>query len=232
MRCWVLPHNVKAALTLPSARSLLQASGCVRDATGCIRFAGLRLGSGHPLLRSLYCRKAPIGVGHAMFVLSDDQLTRIFTQPTTQIVCVCVCGSARRAIRFQVHPHRAVVFVCFCTSVCVCVCVCWAMQAAGIEPAQSRNEPGDSTTDTAPTTTYCTHASTDGTSQVPRLSLWPSRSLTGQDRYDGYSTHTRTAHGFRRPQASLRLHPACMRVCVESRLRGFLPFQHSTGFHS
>ena len=29
-------------------------------------------------VRSLYCRKAPIGVGHALFVLSDDQLTRIF----------------------------------------------------------------------------------------------------------------------------------------------------------
>ena len=48
----------------------------------------------HPL--ALYCRKAPIGVGHALFVLSDDQLTRIFTQPKTpcavlsQIVCVCV----------------------------------------------------------------------------------------------------------------------------------------------
>ena len=35
----------------------------------------------------------PIRVGHALFVLSDDQLTKIFTQPTTlcavhtQIVC-------------------------------------------------------------------------------------------------------------------------------------------------
>ena len=50
-----------------------------------------------PLPLALYCRKAPIGVGHALFVLSDDQLTRIFTQPKTlcavlsQIVCVCVC---------------------------------------------------------------------------------------------------------------------------------------------
>ena len=62
------------------------------------RFAGLHLGSGHPRLRSLYCRKAPNGVRHALFVLSDDQLTRIFTQPTTlcavlsQIVCVCMGG--------------------------------------------------------------------------------------------------------------------------------------------
>ena len=44
-----------------------------------------------------FFRKAPIGVGHALFVLSDDQLTRIFTQPKrlcavlSQIVCVCVC---------------------------------------------------------------------------------------------------------------------------------------------
>ena len=99
---------------------------------------------------------------------------------------------------------------------CVCVCVCRAMQAAGIEPAPSRHEPGDSTIDTAPTTTHYTRASTNGTSQVPRLSLWPSRSLTGQDRYDGYSTHKRTAHGFTRPEAPPCLHLACMRACVWS----------------
>ena len=49
-----------------------------------------------PLPLALYCRKAPIGVGYALFVLSDDQLTRIFTQPKTlcavlsQIVCVYI----------------------------------------------------------------------------------------------------------------------------------------------
>ena len=75
-------------------------------------FAGLRLGSGHPRLRSLYCRKAPIGVGHALFVLSDDQLTRIFHSANnalccafTNCVCLCVCARA-------------------CMRVCVCVCVC------------------------------------------------------------------------------------------------------------
>ena len=42
-------------------------------------------------------RKAPSGVGHALFVLSDDQLTRIFHSANnalccaSQIVCVCVC---------------------------------------------------------------------------------------------------------------------------------------------
>ena len=89
-----------------------------------------------------------------------------------------------------------------------------AMQAAGIEPAPLRHEPGDLTTGTAPTTTHYTDASTDGTSQVHRLSLWPSQSLTGQDKNDGYNTHKRTAHGFMRPQASLRLLTASMRVCV------------------
>ena len=38
-----------------------------------------------------------------------------------------------------------------------------AMQAAGIEPAPSRHEPGDSTTDTAPTTIHHMHTATVGT---------------------------------------------------------------------
>ena len=58
-------------------------------------------------------------------------------------VCVCVC-------------------VCIYVSryVCTCVCVC---MAGGIEPAPSRHDPGDSTTDTAPTTTHYMHTATDGT---------------------------------------------------------------------
>ena len=56
-------------------------------------------------------RKAPIGVGHALFVLSDDQLTRIFHSANkalccaSQIVCVCVC---------------VCVWMCGCGCACVC----------------------------------------------------------------------------------------------------------------
>ena len=43
--------------------------------------------SGNPRLRSLYCRKALIGVGHALFVLSDNQLTRIFHSANNASCC-------------------------------------------------------------------------------------------------------------------------------------------------
>ena len=88
---------------------------------------------------SCTCRKAPVGVGHALFVLSDDQLTRIFTQPTTlcavhRKLCVCVCVCVSLGIRLLVQGPApvchcfAIVFVvcCVCLGVCVlCVlCVC------------------------------------------------------------------------------------------------------------
>ena len=47
-------------------------------------------------VRVCVCVCVCVCVGHALFVLSDDQLTRIFTQPKTlcavlsQIVCVCL----------------------------------------------------------------------------------------------------------------------------------------------
>ena len=134
-----------------------------------------------------FCAQSPCTHVH-MCVLPERERER-----DTERVCVCVCVSAY--------------ILCVCVCVLPSSCLLFgsrAMQAAGIEPAPSWHEPGDSTTDTSPTTTHYTHASTDGTPQVPRLSLWPSRSLTGQDRYGRYSTHKRTAHGFTRPQASLR----------------------------
>ena len=94
--------------------------------------------------------------------------------------CVCVREGGREGGRGGGEGEGV--------SECVCVCVCVfgsrAMQAAGIEPAPSRHEPGDSTTDTAPTTTQYMHT------RVPGSSLWPSRLLTGQDGYDRHSTHT------------------------------------------
>ena len=71
----------------------------------------------HPRLRSLCCRKAPIGVGHALFVLSDDQLTRIFHSANnalcyaSQILCcasqiVCVRGHGVRAISLRTPDLR------------------------------------------------------------------------------------------------------------------------------
>ena len=51
---------------------------------------------------SCTCRKAPIGVGHALFVLSDDQLTRIFHSANNALCCasqiVCVCTAERRIV--------------------------------------------------------------------------------------------------------------------------------------
>ena len=90
--------------------------------------AGHRLGSAIPRLRFLYCKKAPIGVGHALFVLFDDQLKRIFHSAKNALcrafancvcVCVCVCVTACAC---------ACVFACVCARVCVekhaAVCVC------------------------------------------------------------------------------------------------------------
>ena len=47
---------------------------------------------------SCTCRKAPIGVGHALFVLSDDQLTRIFHSANNALCCASqlVCVSSLR----------------------------------------------------------------------------------------------------------------------------------------
>ena len=50
-----------------------------------------------------------------------------------------------------------------CRALCMRVCGSRAVQAEGIEPAPSWHEPGDSTTDTAPTTTHHRHTATDGT---------------------------------------------------------------------
>ena len=60
------------------------------------RLADHCLGSGNPRLRFLSCEKAPIGVGYALFLLSDDQLTRIFHSAKNTLCCaftncVCVC---------------------------------------------------------------------------------------------------------------------------------------------
>ena len=65
VRCWVLPHKVKAALTLPPARSLLQASGCVRDARGCIGLVAFTWGLGILVsARALHHFSPPRSVEH------------------------------------------------------------------------------------------------------------------------------------------------------------------------
>ena len=76
-----------------------------------------------------------------------------------------------------------------------------AMQAAGIEPAPSRHEPGDSTTNTAPTTTHYMHTATDGT-----LHKYPDRPSGRCCCWRGKTgTNTNTAptkpttHGYARP---------------------------------
>ena len=104
---------------------LLQASGGVRKARGYVGFADHRLGSGHPRLRSLFCRKAPIGVGHALFVLSDHQLTRIFNSANnllccaSQIVCVCVCVFVCTLVHqdFCIRPGIRVAAALFCDNI-------------------------------------------------------------------------------------------------------------------
>ena len=81
---------------------------CVRVRVRVCLCVCLCLGSGHPRLRSRYGRKAPIGVGHALFVLSDDQLTRIFHSANNALCCAfanCVSVSYVSQLINQPFKH-------------------------------------------------------------------------------------------------------------------------------
>mmetsp|Transcript_89270 Transcript_89270/g.148956 ORF Transcript_89270/g.148956 Transcript_89270/m.148956 type:complete len:228 (+) Transcript_89270:547-1230(+) len=87
---------------------------------------------------SCTCRKAPVGVGHALFVLSDDQLTRIFHSANnalccaSQIVCVCVCvcvsghsaSSSRTSACVPLFCNRVRRVLCVSGCLCVVCVVC------------------------------------------------------------------------------------------------------------
>ena len=73
------------------------AAGLVRIARGYVGFLTITRGLGILVSAPLCCRRAPIGVGHDLFVLSDDQLTRVFHSANnalccaSQTVCVVLC---------------------------------------------------------------------------------------------------------------------------------------------
>ena len=99
----IMPQSVSLTqdMTMVHLRPVPDLRVCV---CVCVCFRLPRAGDGCERVRdvppplALYCRKAPDGFGHALFVLSDDQLTRIFTQPKTlcavlsQIACVFPCA--------------------------------------------------------------------------------------------------------------------------------------------
>ena len=80
------------------------------------RFTNHLLGSGHPRLRSLYCRKAPIGVGHALFVLSEYQLTRIFHSANNALCCAAQIVCCQLVSNWQVPTANCrTTMLFFCT---------------------------------------------------------------------------------------------------------------------
>ena len=90
------------------------------SATLSVSTADAQAGCSRTCSSSCTYRKAPIGVGHALFVLSDDQLTRSFHSAKNALCCafancVCVCVS----VVVFVLPWRVP-----CVCVCVCVCGC------------------------------------------------------------------------------------------------------------
>ena len=100
------------------------------------RVAGHCLGSGIPRPRLLYCGKAPVGVGHALFVLSDDQLTRVFHSAKTALCCAfanCVlywCAFGSEAAVSRIRSISCTKLCMYTVYTCVCVCVCAGRSSA------------------------------------------------------------------------------------------------------
>ena len=92
----------------------------------------------------VYFFSAPIGVGHALFVLSDDQLTRIFHSANnasccaSQVVCVFVCVSIVCVfVRARAHSVHFVFFMHLTSGVfrpfsTLLVCCAWCAFAWGL----------------------------------------------------------------------------------------------------
>ena len=181
----------------------------------CVCVCGLRLGSGHPRLRSLCCRKAPIGVGHALFVLSDDQLTRIFHSANNALCCafancvcvyVCVCSSASGAHplrgRMRPNPRAASAELRFFLFRAVPLPRIAGFAAADAGPARGEGRHGTGGTD---------QASEDRGPTAALRSYCADRELTPVH----CGSHMRRGHA-RGPEVSLLTHPPPLPPCPKS----------------